>query len=94
MKLRLTPRAATELSELLSYIEQENPQAAFRVAGSIEHIFELLCDMPTLGKPSLRAETREYTIPRLPLIIVYRPQDNDMVILSVFHTARDPRRKP
>ena len=93
MKLRLTRRAATELDDLLTYIEQDSPQAAQMVAGRIEGMFDLLLRMPTIGKPSVRPNVREYVVPRLPLIIVYRQQLNELVVLAVFHTSRDPNKR-
>jgi len=38
MKIRLTPSAATELDELLAYIETENPRAARMVATRIDEL--------------------------------------------------------
>jgi toxin ParE1/3/4 len=50
---------------------------------------EQLQDLPSLGRPSRRQDTRQLIVTGLPYIIVYRVDCDQLVILGIFHTARE-----
>jgi toxin ParE1/3/4 len=70
-------------------IRQDKPLAAERVRLRILEMVELLSALPRLGKPGRRRGTREFVIPRLPYIIVYQVMQNELVVLGIFHGARE-----
>jgi len=88
MKLRYTPRAQLDLTEIHDYIAQENPQAAKRVILIIRKASETLLQNPQVGRMGRIAETRELTIGRFPFMLAYRIEREEVQVLSVIHTAR------
>lgn len=88
MKLRYTPRARLDLAEIHDYIAQENPQAARRVISIIRKAAEALPLNPLVGRSGRILGTRELTVGRLPFMLAYRVDANEVHILSVTHTAR------
>lgn len=93
MIVRLTTRALSDLDNILTYIEAENPTAAQMVSARIEASLSLLTKMPKIGRPSVRPNTREFVVRRLPFLIVYRLQTDTIEVLTIFHTSQHPDTK-
>jgi plasmid stabilization system protein ParE len=93
MKLRLTSRAARDLTGIAQYIEQVNPAAARRVVQRIERTHRLIQRSPLIGRHSARPHTHEFPVTGLPLLIVYRIVGDTVEVLTIFHTSQDPDKK-
>lgn len=89
MKLRFTPRAANDLSEIADYIRVENPHAALRVRAAILESVELLAQFPEIGRLQSVEGVRKIVARKYPYLIYYLAQDEEVVILTVQHPARD-----
>ena len=92
------PVAVSDLAEIVSYIAQDNPDAANRVRHAILSTAELLGRFPALGgRPSFSA-TRFAGIRFLPAkrfrnyLLFYREDDDALEVLRVLHAARDAQR--
>ena len=84
-----SPEAIADLKALRSYIEQDDPAAAQRVALHIIHNVEtLLPRHPAMGRPGRVPGTRELVIPKTPFIVPYRVRGRVVEILRVYHSAR------
>jgi addiction module RelE/StbE family toxin len=89
MKLRLTLAAESDLEHVRDTIILENPAAAEKVQQAITKAIELLRFFPYLGRRGVLTGTREKTIKSLPYIVVYRVQDEELIILRIFHGAQN-----
>ena len=87
-RVRWTEPAATALDTILDYIAKENPHAAFEVAQRIQIAVSQLVEHPRIGRTGRVRGTYELVIHELPYIVPYRIKDNDIQILSVYHTSR------
>ena len=65
--------------------------AAKSVGERLRSSFQFLCDFPDVGRVGRRPRTREWPIPDLPYIIVFRAKDDMLEIIGVFHGARQHR---
>lgn len=77
------------------HIREHNAAAAERVRLRITETVRLLCALPRLGRGGHKRGTREFVVPHLPYIIVYRidiAAEDELVILGIFHAARDRKR--
>jgi len=88
VKLRYTPRARLDLAEIHDYIAQENSYAARRVIKIIRKSAEVLLFNPLVGRAGRVSDTRELAVGRLPFLLAYRIDADEVQILSVIHTAR------
>jgi toxin ParE1/3/4 len=89
MNILWSPEAIQDLTALRSYIAEDNPTAAQRVAlRIIEAVEQQLPDNPHMGRPGRVPGTRELVIPRTPYIVPYRVHRNTLEILRVYHGAR------
>jgi addiction module RelE/StbE family toxin len=89
MKLRYTPRARLDLTEIYDHIGRENPQAARRVVALIRQKVKSLALNPAIGRQGRVEGTRELVIDRHPFIVAYAVAGVDEIqILAVVHTSR------
>jgi toxin ParE1/3/4 len=87
LKVRWTPEAEDERSEIGEYIALDNPRAAIRIDSLLETAVLKLADFPRIGRLGVIAGTREL-IPHESYRIVYEIRDDGIWIVSVVHTAR------
>ena len=86
MEVRWSTTAAEDLERICQWIEQDDPEAARRVARRIYDQCARLKDSPNIGRPSRRiAGRRELTFTPLPYIVVYQVKPNAVEISRIFH---------
>ena len=88
MRVRWTEPAAKALEDIQDQIAEDNRRAAFEVAQRIRVITEFLGDHPRIGRIGRVAGTYELVIPGIPYIVPYRIRNQEVQILSVYHTSR------
>jgi len=91
MRVRFTLEALTHIAGIRFYIEQRSPRAASHIVARIFAEGDRLGVFPQLGRVGIVPGTYEWTVPRLPYIIVHELNDDDdeVVVLGVFHGAQD-----
>jgi toxin ParE1/3/4 len=91
MRVRYTLEAIGHIDGIHRYIDARNPDAARRVIERIRAAAEQLGEFPHIGHVGLVAGTLEWTVRGLPYIIVHElhAQENELVVLGVFHGAQD-----
>jgi toxin ParE1/3/4 len=90
MKVRFTLEALTHIGGVRFYIEQRSPRAAVHIAERIFAEADRLGEFPQLGRIGTVPGTYEWTVPRLPYIIVHElDEDRDeVIVVGVFHGAQ------
>jgi len=89
MTLVWSPESISDLISLRTYIAEDDPAAAKRVALHILHCVEhLLAKNPKLGAPGRVPGTRELVIPKTPYIVPYRVRGTTIEIARVYHSSR------
>lgn len=90
MKLRYTLRAAAELDEILSYIDEHSPQGARSVKERLHAMTALLLLHPRAGRLTSKTGLRRMVVYPYPYLIFYRATETELVIHGVRHSARRP----
>jgi toxin ParE1/3/4 len=88
LKLRYTKRAQTDLSDIYKYVGAHDKLAAKRIITAIENSAIILADHPLSGRQTDFANVRVKPVPNYPYLLFYIVGENDLVILRVWHTAR------
>ena len=91
LDIRYTRRAIEHLTSAYEYIYRDDPDSARNVITRIEKSITAIRDYPELGKAGRRPGTRELLTTKAPFIIVYRYEENCIVILAILHTSRQYR---
>lgn len=91
MKLRFTPRATHDLSEIADYIRERNPQAALRVRAAILESLQNLILFPHVGRQQAIAGVRKLVTRRYPYLVYYTSDDvaDEIIIITIQHPARE-----
>jgi toxin ParE1/3/4 len=90
MRIVWTRKALRHLAEIHTYIEQDKPEAARKVAAAILKTVALLAQHPHLGRPGRKAGTRELIVADTPYLVPYQVRGNRLIILAVLHGAQRP----
>ena len=89
MRLRWTKPAAQDLYNIVQRIQQDNPDAAVKVAKILYDGCGGLANFPRRGRKGRIEGTRELVFTGLPYIVVYRIEDRNLEILRIYHGAQD-----
>lgn len=90
---QLTPEAVSDLFEIWNFINQDNPEAADRVAEGILRACDRLAHSPSAGR--LRKDLTSLPLrfwvvhPYSMYLVVYDPEKNPLQIIRNLHGARD-----
>lgn len=88
MEVIWRPIALEDVAEARAYIARDNPAAAERIALAIRTAVARLASFPHLGRPGRAGRTRELVVAGTPYIVAYAVVDEQVMILSVLHSAR------
>jgi len=88
MLIRWSPKAAEDLARIVSYLRNDSPEAALRVAKSIFEKAQGLAALPNRGRVGRVPGTRELPLPPLPFIVVYRVVEDAIEISNILHGAQ------
>jgi toxin ParE1/3/4 len=85
----LSSKAEADITELLFYILEDNPDAAFALELRLFNVFDLLAENPYAGRerPELTEGTRSSGAGNY--VIIYRLWAGEVAIIRVIHGARD-----
>ena len=84
-----------DVAEIVSYIADDNPEAAQRFRKALQETGELLLDMPPIGsmrvsdKPALKDISVVLVRDFDKYFVFYRPVSDGIEIVRVLHGARD-----
>jgi plasmid stabilization system protein ParE len=88
----LTPKytklAIQDIRQAYDFIAIDSQQSAKAVIERIESGINTLCAHPHIGRQGRLNGTREFVIARTPFIVVYRPHEQLLWILSILHTSK------
>jgi plasmid stabilization system protein ParE len=82
--------AEREFDDAVAWYEGEREGLGREFRAAIEECFQRIADNPE-GFPEVRGEVRRAVVRRFPFVIHFRIEQKRVVILSVFHTSRDPK---
>jgi len=97
MRLRYSAHARRHIVAIGGYIAEDSPAAAQRVVERIREAARLLASFPGIGRVGRATGTREWVLSDVPYRIVYEVHGDELIVVSVLHTARsrdgDKRRR-
>jgi len=90
MRVRYTPRARSDLANILKYIDERSPQGARNVKRTIRKTIELIGRFPLGGRDAEEPGIRVLPVGRYPYLIYWLVEADAAWIVHI----RDGRRKP
>jgi plasmid stabilization system protein ParE len=89
--VRFIPAAEAELDDAFRYYEEESPGLGARFLSEVDAVVKRIVELPDAWQ-ELEAGIRRAQLPRFPYGIIYTREDAHVIVLSVFHLHRKPRR--
>ena len=83
------PLAVQDIIHIRTYIAEQNPQSASKIAQRIDQAVNHLAQMPHMGRSGRVFGTRELVISGTPFLAVYRLHNHRIEILRILH-GRQP----
>ena len=88
MRVRYTPRARRDVSEIADYLRPRNLAAAKRVGAAVEAYFRLIAGFPQSGRAQDVPRVRKGVILPWGYLVYYRVDEDAVVVLAVQHPAQ------
>lgn len=90
LSLALLGAAREEFDDAFDWYENERPGFGVEFDASVRETFDRIVARPRLYQVVL-ADIRRAPVRRFPYLIFYRVEPEQIVVISVFHSSRDPR---
>ncbi len=88
MKVRWSAQASRDLKAAIDYIAERHERAASRAKATLRAAAELLEHRPNSGS---RVETNVYKLSRPPYLMLYRFENNAIIITRLNHSSQNWR---
>lgn len=88
MNIEWKSLAQKDLFEIVSFVANQNPKAAYNVLQEIKEQVEMLAQYPQLGRHGRVPGTRELVIVRTSYLVPYQISGKKIRVLRVLHGAR------
>lgn len=81
--------ARVEFDNAANWYEQRRSGLGAAFTASVDRVLDRISQQPHFYGQAYK-DVREALVPRYPYCVYYRIEDAGILVLSVFHTARDP----
>jgi toxin ParE1/3/4 len=88
MRVLWTPRATSDLDDMVEHIGKDSPDSAVRVAERIYNQVMQLATTPHIGRGGDVPGTRELVFHHWPYIAVYRVTEDSIRVLRIRHASQ------
>lgn len=89
MRVRLLPEARAEFDAAGDYYEAQRSGLGKDFVAKVRAVFQRIRANPRLHAVVYR-DVRKALVERFPFIVLYREAGSEVIVVSVFHTSRDP----
>jgi plasmid stabilization system protein ParE len=87
--VRLLPTARVEFNEATDWYERQRTGLGATFVGRVREALGRIADDPQRHAPIYR-DLRKALVTRFPFAVIYRELPQEILVVSVFHTSRDP----
>ena len=89
-RYRLTPSAQGDVDRIVSFVAEDDVEAALRVHDALEQAFRYLAEMPAIGHTRTDLTQRPVKFWSVySYLVVYDPASSPLTVIGVLHGARD-----
>lgn len=88
--LIVNPEAETDLADAYAWYEGRRAGLGDVLLARVEEVFEVIERTPELFGKAFQ-DLRMARIRRFPYVVVYRIDDDQVTVIAIYHTSRDPR---
>ncbi len=89
LPIRLLPEAKDEFDAAADRYEQQQTGLGIDFVARVREVFQRIAANPCMHG-IVYQEVRKAVVKRFPYIVLYREDQGEIIVISVFHTSRDP----
>jgi len=89
LPIRFLPEARDEYDAAADYYEQQQVGLGVDFIARVREVLQRIAANPKLHA-AVYQDVRKAVVRRFPYIVLYREDAGEVIVISVFHTARDP----
>jgi toxin ParE1/3/4 len=89
LPLRLLPEARAEYDAAVDWYEQRQAGRGVDFIARVREAFTRIASNPRLHT-AVYGDVRKAVVARYPYVVLYREESREVVVIAVFHTARNP----
>lgn len=93
-KITISKLASLEITESIDFYESRKKGLGKQFLNSLKVGLTILKSNPELFSIKRKSIYREMTLNKFPFIVIYEIIGNEVIVYSVFHTSRNPDKKP
>jgi plasmid stabilization system protein ParE len=91
--LRLLPEARAEFDEATAWYEGQDEGLGVAFVDHIGQALSRVAENPQ-RHPVLYGDARKSLVKRFPYAIIYREEEDEVIVISIFHTSREMMSRP
>ncbi|MRX41117.1 hypothetical protein GJU43_17665 [Flavobacterium sp. LC2016-23] len=92
--IKVLPLAEKEIDAAIEFYESRSKGLGKRFLTYLKSYLKVLKTNPELFEIKKQPHYRELTLVKFPFVIIYEIFENEILIHSVFHTSKNPQKKP
>jgi plasmid stabilization system protein ParE len=85
----LLPEARAEFDESADWYEQQRAGLGPQFIGRVRDVFDRIGAHPKLHSMVYK-DVRKAVVKQFPFVVLYREEESEVIVISVFHASRDP----
>jgi plasmid stabilization system protein ParE len=89
LPIRLLPEARVELNDAVDWYQRQRAGLGSKFFAQVQAVFNRIAANPQLHA-QVHGPVRKAAVRRFPYVVLYREEAGEVVVISVFHTSRDP----
>lgn len=89
LPVRLLPEARLEFDEATDWYEQRSSGLGVTFVARVREVLDRIAADPR-RHAVVYLDVRKTLVSKFPYVILYREEPGEIVVVSVFHTSRDP----
>lgn len=93
-KIIISKLASLEITESIDFYESRRKGLGKEFLIYLKSVFHILKSNPELFPVKRKSIYREVSLKKFPFTIIYEIMKDEVIIYSVFHTSRNPDKKP
>ncbi|MFH1114387.1 MAG: type II toxin-antitoxin system RelE/ParE family toxin [Pseudomonadota bacterium] len=86
----MRPEARSEFDDAVDWYELHRPGLGADFVAHVQEVFDQISTTPRLYSPIFQ-NVRRAVVRRFPHLILYKIEPQQVVVLAVFHSKRDPK---
>jgi plasmid stabilization system protein ParE len=89
LPIRFLPEAKDEFDAAADWYEQRRPGLGVTFVERVREVLQRIAATPKIHA-IVYQDVRKAVVRQFPYIVLYREDQGELIVISVFHTSRDP----